>query len=299
MSTNRQRWRRPLLEAALISLFILVVYYYWFAVANRYAIFLYGHTADGIPPAQPFDATTSSRYWMAGLVVAGMVMALYTLVNWLGGRLAARRGRSMAVPDWWRVWALCVVPLAAGIPAITMNVNTPTLPLSSAAASATVALAGLALALLPGRWAAERPGDLVWLALDGVALIPTLLLLRAVELPGRGLSVSPTAAWTIAIGGVIGGAVWLAIMSVLRRWGDQETPDALAIFLAGVAQSYLLMPLAHHLTAGPPGLRYITVSTNFFATNPWLQLLAFAIAAGLALGATWFRRRASVVPVAG
>ncbi|HRJ62455.1 MAG TPA: hypothetical protein PKZ99_14885, partial [Azospirillaceae bacterium] len=75
MSTNRQRWRRPLLEAALISLFILVVYYYWFAVANRYAIFLYGHTADGIPPAQPFDATTSSRYWMAGLVVAGAFAA--------------------------------------------------------------------------------------------------------------------------------------------------------------------------------------------------------------------------------
>ena len=281
---------RALLEAALISLFILTLFYYWFGMADRYAIFLYGHSAIGIPLTEPFDALTSSRYWMAGLLAAGITLVLYTAANWVGGRLAARRGVSFGTPPWWWVWSLCALPLAAGIPAITMTVNAPTLPLSLAAACAAAALAGLAVALLPGRWAAERPGDLIWLALDGAGLVPALLLLRAIELPGRGLSISPAVAWFFGIGGVVGGAVWLALMSVLRRWGGQESPGAPAVFLAGVGLSYLLMPLTHYLTAGPPGFRYITNSANFFATNPWLQLLAFAAAAALALAATWFRR---------
>lgn len=288
MTTSRN-WR-PFIDAAAIVILVLGLYYYWFAVADRYAIFLYGHSATGIELTQPFDALTSSRYWMAGLVTAGVVMVLYVAANWIGGRVAARRGASFGTPDWWRVWALCALPLAVGIPAITMTVNNPTLPFSLAAASTAAALAGLALALLPGRWAAERPTDLVWLALDGMALIPALVLLRAIELPGRGLSVSPAVAWFVAIGGVIGGAAWLALLSVLRRWGDQESPGAAAIFLAGVGLSYVLMPLTHYLTAGPPGLRYITNSANFFATNLWLQLLAFAVAAGLAFAAVWFRR---------
>ena len=281
---------RALLEAALISLFILTLFYYWFGMADRYAIFLYGHSANGIPLTEPFDALTSSRYWMAGLLAAGITLVLYTAANWVGGRLAARRGVSFGTPPWWWVWSLCALPLAAGIPAITMTVNAPTLPLWLAAACAAAALAGLAVALLPGRWAAERPGDLIWLALDGAGLVPALLLLRAIELPGRGLSISPAVAWFFGIGGVVGGAVWLALMSVLRRWGGQESPGAPAVFLAGVGLSYLLMPLTHYLTAGPPGFRYITNSANFFATNPWLQLLAFAAAAALALAATWFRR---------
>ena len=281
---------RALLEAALISLFILILFYYWFGMADRYAIFLYGHSANGIPLTEPFDALTSSRYWMAGLLAAGITLVLYTAANWVGGRLAARRGVSFGTPPWWWVWSLCALPLAAGIPAITMTVNAPTLPLSLAVACAAAALAGLAVALLPGRWAAERPGDLIWLALDGAGLVPALLLLRAIELPGRGLSISPAVAWFFGIGGVVGGAVWLALMSVLRRWGGQESPGAPAVFLAGVGLSYLLMPLTHYLTAGPPGFRYITNSANFFATNPWLQLLAFAAAAALALAATWFRR---------
>ncbi len=285
---TRRSWR-PFIEAAAIVLLVLAIYYYWFALADRYIVFLYGHTAPGIELTQPFDAITSSRYWMAGLAAAGVVMVLYTAANWLGGRMAARRGVSFGTPDWWRVWALCALPLAIGIPAITMTVNMPTLPLSLAAASAAAALIGLILALLPGRWAAERPTDLLWLALDGMALIPALLLLRAVELPARGLSVSPAVAWFVAIGGLVGGAVWLAILSVLRRWGGQESSGAAAIFLAGVGLSYVLMPLTHYLTAGPRGFRYITNSANFFATNPWLQLLAFATAAGLALAAVWFR----------
>ena len=289
MITTRHETRRALVDAALISLFVLALFNYWFAVADRYIIFLYGHTAPGIPLTEPFDHITSSRYWMAGLVAAGMVLVLYLAANWSGGRITSRRGKSFGTPAWWRVWLFCALPVSIGIPAITMTVNTPTLPPSLAATCVAATLIGLTLALMPGRWAAERPDDLLWLALDGMGLIPTLLLVRAVELPGRGLSVSPAVAWFFAIGSVVGGALWLALLSVLRRWGDRPSPEAAAIFLAGVGLSYTLMPLAHYLTAGPAGFRYITNSANFFAQNSLLQLLAFAAAAGLALAATWFR----------
>ena len=97
---------------------------------------------------------------MAGLVAAGAVMVIYTVFNWTLGRLAIRRGQNYRPPTWWRVWVLCALPLAIGIPAITMTRNTPTLPFGLAAACVIATLAGLALALLPGEWAARRPVDL-------------------------------------------------------------------------------------------------------------------------------------------
>ena len=100
---------------------------------------------------------------------------------------------------------LCALPLIVGIPAITMTRNTPTLPLGLAAACVVATLAGLALALLPGEWAARRPVDLTWLAFDGLGLMPILLLLRSVELPGRGVSVSMPLAVLFAIGGLLAG----------------------------------------------------------------------------------------------
>lgn len=290
-TTRLSSWRRPLVEATLITAFVLGLFTYWFAVADRYVVFLYGHTAPGIPLTQPFDAITRSRTWMAGLVAAGAVLVLYAAINWLGGRIAARRGRSFGAPSPWRVWALGALPLAVGIPAITMTVNSPTLPLSLAAACVAATLAGLAVALPAGRWAAERPGDLAWLAADGLGLVPALLLLRAVELPGRGLSVSPVVAWGAAIGGLVAGALWLALMGVLRRRRRRESPGAVALFVAGLALSYLLLPLAHYLLAVPPGFRYISNAANFFAVNPLIQLLALLAAATLAAGATALRQR--------
>ena len=78
-------WRRALLHALPLTLLVLGLFFYWFAVADRCAIFLYGHLN-----ATPFDRSTSSRYWMSGLVAAGAVLVVYTLTNWLMGRLAVR-----------------------------------------------------------------------------------------------------------------------------------------------------------------------------------------------------------------
>ena len=286
-----EAWRPAVIAAAPTSLFILGLFYHWFAVADRYAIFLYGHSAPGIPLAQPFDAMTRSRYWMAGLVAAGAVTVIYTVINWILGRIADRRGQNDHPPAWWWVWILCALPLIVGIPAITMTRNTPTLPFGLAAACVTATLAGLALALLPGEWAARRPRDLTWLAGDGMGLIPILLLLRAVELPGSGVSVSMPLAILFAGGGLLAGIAWLGVMTLLRAWRRRPTPPAGALFAAGLCLSYLLMPLIHHLFATPPGWRYISTASNFFAFNLILQIVVLAAAAGTAVVVTHLRAR--------
>jgi len=278
-------WKPVLSHTVPVSLFILGLFYYWFAVADRYAIFLYGHLG-----ATPFDDVTGSRYWMAGLVACGVVMVGYSIVNGLLGRIAVLRHLPYSPPAWWQVWTLCVMPLSIGIPAITMALNWPTLPLSHAAACVVVTLIGLALALMPGSWAAQRPFDLSWLVFDRIGLMPSLLLLRAIELPGRGL-ISARMAYMVALGSTFAGAVWLGIMTGLRAWQYKSAPETSTLFVAGLCLSYLWMPLVHYLLFTPSEYRYISTAGNFFASNAGVQLVSFFVAAGLAIGITQLRRR--------
>lgn len=280
-------WKPAIVHAVLISLFVLGLFYYWFAVADRYTVFLYGHLG-----ALPFDEMTSSRYWMAGLVASGAVLVVYSALNGVLGRVWAARGYSP--PAWWRVWVLCVAPLVAGILVITTTFNQPTLPLLNATACATMTLIGLALALPSGAWAAQRPLDLVWLTLDGMGLMPVLLLLRAIELPGRGL-VSVPVAYAVVVTSVVAGVVWLGAVTALRVWRRASSVGAMAVFVAGLCLSYLLMPLVHHLFFTPAGYRYITASTNFFARHSDVQLVALFVAASLAAGVTPLRRRLQLI----
>jgi hypothetical protein len=245
-------------------------------------IFLYDHLG-----ATPFDDVTSSRYWMSGLVACGAVMVGYAIVNWLLGRVAALRQWDYCPLAWWQVWGLCVIPLVIGIPIITMTFNWPTLSPSNASACVVATLIGLALALVPGSLATQRPLDLGWLILDGLGLMPSLLLLRAIELPSRGL-VSVPVAYLAALGGTLAGVVWLGIMTGLRVWRRKSPPEASTLFVAGLCLSYLLMPLEHHLSL-PAEYRYISTSSNFFAFNVGVQLMVLFVAAILAIGITRLR----------
>jgi len=295
---QHSNWQQPLLEAIVISTFILGLFYYWFGLADRYAIFLYGHVAVGIPDTQPFDAMTSSRYWMSGLVATGAVLLFYSTIHWLWGRVVVRRKYHFIPSTWWVVWALSAVPLSLGIPVITMNVNWPTLPAFLAVKCVIATLLGLIVALLPGKWATERPLELLWLIVDSVGLMPILLFVRVVELPGRGLSVSNTIVWLVAIGGFLAGLAWLAGMSLIRIRQQQEIPRAEALLLGGMGLSYLIMPLVHHVLATPPAYRYISTASNFFAFNWSVQLFVLFVASSLAFGVTngrnWLKRKQAV-----
>jgi hypothetical protein len=279
-------WRQPLFEALLISTVILGLFYYWFGVANRFVIFLYGHAVTGVA-AQPFDKTTSGRYWMSGLVAAGIVMILYIAANWLRARLAV----SFRPSTWWHVWTFSLLPIGVGIPIITMTVNSPTLPPALAAACAVSAMLGLAVALLPGKWAAERPRDLLWLAADSLGLVPPLVLLHAVEFTSRRSAANDGSAWILVGVTIVIGLVWLVAVGELRLWRRKGSPNAATLFLAGIALSYLVLPLLHYLLFAPADFRYISAAENFFASSIGLQALAFGVAAAMAIAVTRLRRR--------
>ena len=268
--------RNAIFHAMATTLLILALFYKWFALDDRYAVFLYNHMH-----AQPFDDVTVGRYWMTGLVAGGVIMLLYIAVSFS----LARFVDNYRAPAWWRVWLWCTAPIAIGITVITMTQNSPTMPASITVEIVIVALIGLALALTPGALAAHRPRELVWLAAYGVGLVPPLLLLRAVELPARGLSVSEFAAHAFAIGGVLTGIVWLSVLSAARAWGRDPAPGVGQIFVAGLCWSYLVLPLAHYIFATPSDFKYITTSDNFFAYAPEIQIAAWIVAGILAVGA--------------
>jgi len=268
--------------AAPITLFILALIYKWFAVDDRYAIFLYNHMQ-----AQPFDKVTVGRYWMTGLVASAIVMLLYIAANFLFARVV----KNYRAPDWRRVWVWCAAPLTLGIVIITMTQNAPTMPLSIALAIVLATLIGLALALMPGALAAHRLRELIWSAIDGLGLVPILLFLRAIELPSRGLTINFATANAFAIGSIIIGVVWLASTNTFRVMRRIASPSTSQVFVAGLGWSYLVLPLVHHIFATPPDFKYITTAYNFFAYEPMLQAVTFVTAAILAIAATNLRER--------
>ena len=293
VSTNPQHpgrlrsWRAVLLHALPIVALILTWFYYWFAIADRYVVFLYNHDMGPlVPDTTPLSRVTASRYWMAGLVASGGVLVLYTAINWLLGRLFVR----YRPPAWWHTWTVCAAALGVGVPAITMTVNEPTLPLGYAAQVTLATWIGVGLALVPGKLAARHPGELLWLTADGFGLTMLLLNLVHVEKLGRWLARGATWWVWMMMGSLAAGVAWLLLVTALG-WGlRRRAPGAGALFTAGACVTYLLMPLVHHVL-GTDGYFYVTNSDNFFAQNWTVQLVTWLASGGLALGLTWLRKK--------
>lgn len=280
-------WSAALAYALPVAGIVLALDYYWFGVADRYVVFLYYHDMGTVvPDTSPFSRVTSSRYWMAGLVAGGIVAALYLASIWALGRLAPGR-RS---PAWWRVWALCVPLLAVGIPAITMTANQPTLPPARAAQVTLVTLAGLAVALMPGRLAAESPHQLIPLGLDGCGLMLLALNLSHLEMLPRWLARGGTLWVWLMAAGTAAGLVWLLLVTGWHMRRRRPGPGALPMFIAMLFLAYLMMPLAHHLV-GTDGYFYISDSDNFFARSVWMQIATWLTLGGIACGTGWIRGR--------
>ncbi|MBN1877293.1 MAG: hypothetical protein JXA33_23925 [Anaerolineae bacterium] len=275
-----QMWTGALPYAILACAIILSLMYFWFAVADRYTVFLYYHDMGPYyPDTSPFSRVTISRYWMTGLVASGAVMVLTTGLTWLLGRLM----KGYHVPTWWRVWIVATLLLMIGIPWITMTVNWPTLPLRHAAQVTMVTILGLAFALLPLQLAAERPRYLIGLSLDGSAL--TLFLLYAVkaELVPRWLSDGRMEWIRMCAAVCLSGAVGLLLLTGLRTWRRLPVPSIQETIVASFCIAYLLMPLAHYII-GTNGYFYLSDSDNFFAQSWLLQLAVWLIAGILVSG---------------
>lgn len=280
-------WSLALVHALPIAVLVLSLHYYWFAIADRYIVFLYHHDMGPLyPDTSPFSRVTSSRYWMTGLVASGKVAILYGIVNWLLGRVVP----NYRLPRWWRVWTICTALLVVGIPGITMTVNQPTLSVLNTVQVTLVTLIGLALALMPGRLAAEAPGELVWLSADGFGLMLVMLNLIHLEKLSRWLARGGTWWVRMMVVSLTMGVAWLLVVTGLRFWRRRPVPSAMGMFAAGLCVAYLVMPVVHHLI-GTDGYYYISDSDNFFARSGVLQGLTWLVAGGMALGVKWLRGR--------
>lgn len=283
--TGTRSWQPALIYALPIAALVLGLFVYWFAIADRYIVFLYYHDMGPlVPDTSPFSRVTASRYWMAGLVASGAVMVIYTLLNWLPGRIV----KTYQTPVWWQVWIGCAAPLVIGIPAITMTANHPTLPLWNAVQTTLAALIGLALALLPGQTAAERPKDLIWLAFDGFGLMLVLSGLRGLEYFPRWMAQGGQRWVQMTIIFLAVGIVWLLIVTGLHAFRHRAA-KAVEIFLAGCCITYLFMPLLHYLMF-TDGYYYITDSDNFFTRNLFSQIAIWLIVGGVAWGLARLRQ---------
>lgn len=273
-------WKLALWHAIPVVLLIVALFYRWFAVANRFIIFLYGHLG-----ATYFEEPTTSRYWMAGFVASGVLLVSYTAIHAVGGAWAHWRGRRISMPGWWRVWVLCAGPLAVMVYRIARYGDIPHLPPLLALACVGSTLAGVALALIPARLAMHAPGEFVWRAVAGLGVTPALLLLRAVELPAADL-LMPAVAYPLALGSTLAGALgsgtvaWLYVRRHRAAWAWYN------ILVAALCWSYLLLPLVHHLFFTPAHYRYITTKSNFFASTWEMQGLCWIVAAVLSAGVT-------------
>ena len=268
-----------------IAAFVLALFYYWFAIADRlHRLPLHDM---GLPALDttPFGSVTASRYWMAGLVAGGMVAVLYLGACWLIGRSKV----DYRPPKYWQVCAVAGIPVLLGVPAITLTANTPTLPELNTAQTTLATLAGIGLAVAPSTLAARHPWRLACLAVDGWAIAGIILVValsdRAVEMLERG---SAGAMVTLAIG-LLGSIGLLLVMTVLLAWKRLYIPKATELFVAGLCTVYLALPLIHHL-AFTDGYYYITDSDNFFSRDPALQVAAWMVAALMALGVTAIRK---------
>lgn len=271
---RRLHTNSPALHALCIAAFILALFSYWFVVADRGRVFLYGHL-----DATPFDEVTRSRYWMAGLVASGYLLLPYgVLAVW-----ARRSGRAL-LPAVGPTLGLLAVPLALGVFAVAGALGEPRLPLSLCAMLLAATLGGVYLAL----WFADKTagwgGRVLWPALNAAGLAPLLLLLRALELPGKGLSVSNDLARAVAAGSVLFGLAWLGAAAYVQRRRRQAPFAPLDLLRAAFLGCYVALPTLHHLFATPPGYKYITTAENFFASSLALQAATWLLALAVIYG---------------
>jgi hypothetical protein len=295
---NRVRaWRLELYWGLPTAGFVAYLFYRWFAVRDRYEIFLYHHFMGAGFDTTPFGWVTVSRYWMAGLVASGAVLAIHGPLH-LIIRQVAHRYRT---PRWWHLWLVCATPLAVVIPAIVMTVNEPTLPLVNAAQVTLATLAGLAVAAKVAALVARGLGWSLRLSLDGLGLACLLGALQAMEHTRDWLVKGRAAALGRALAMLAVGASLTRAVTAVYRWRRRrrEVPGAADWLLAGLAITYLVLPLYHHLSwckdngswVDPDYFTYITDADNFFADS-WLVQAGIWMVAGLVVvSCTRLRRR--------
>ena len=168
-----------------------------------------------------------------------------------------------------------------------MTMNQPTLPYFVAAKTTIITIAGLALAVIPGKMATERPWSLVWLVMDGGALMLVLILATSVEDIAWWIEIGASFRLGMLVIGVGVGIVGLLILSALRRRFRVPMTGTIALMISGACVAYLLMPLVHRVLVTE--FTNISSASNFFVGNGLLQTGIWLFSGAVAYGITQIR----------
>jgi|GEM_PF-6171342 len=265
-------------------MFVLLAY--WFGLADRYSIFLYGHVDHiGDPPAQPFDALTRTRYVMASFAAAGFG-ASADVVRALASRSFASAVRPCGG---WRAYALTALGLSVSTTALAHGVNAPTLPFGHALLVGAAAGIGFGLAIWWRDTVDGGTGRLAWLVADGAGPAIVLLGWRVVELPERGVAVSRATLAATAV--VLGAAASIHLVGYVRVHApDAPAGSLLRTLAAGTCVAVLGFPMLHHLHT-LPAYPYITAAQNVggYHLATWVQAALIAVII-TATGNAWTNR---------
>jgi hypothetical protein len=127
--------------------------------------------------------------------------------------------------------------------------------------------------------------------MDGFGLMLIVLIVsqipRLIDLLSRGL----VGFLFVAILSIAAGFFLLFSSTIIYRWRGWNIPSSFTVLIAGLCVAYPLMALVHHLYVGlTGGYFYISDSDNFFAVDLWPILLAWIVAAAIAMAVTSLRR---------
>lgn len=248
--------------SVIIMLIPVGIYYYFFGYADRRVVFLYDHLGF-----TPFDQITAGRYWMAGFITSGFLSVLYLILQ------LAIRILKLPVMSWKKVFTLMVIPLNTGIIIIVMTAGEPELGLFIAISSALALTAGIFLgfSLVDNLMTNVKSTSLF--LLFGLGMVPSLILFKALELPGKGI-LAFNVSLLIAVISVTAGLLWLLTCHWVFRKYRPKWPD---VVKGALVTAYLGLPVLHYLAATPKGIPYITSADNFFADNMILRLITWML----------------------
>ncbi len=265
---------------ALLSAISLILFSAWFVLQDRRLVFLYGHLH-----ATPFDASTLSRYWMAGMVLSGILF-----ISGVAATTFLSKSARQQLLESTRL-SLLQMCVAIGVP-IFLLISTrgkPPLPILVSAIVALVALIGVSLAHAAWQEWLENKFQALLLWLDGFSLIPSLFLLPLViDYYFRKSSISLWVA-VILLMSLCAGFVWFLIINFLRKKWRIPAPLPHKQILSAYVTVYLCIPVLHYLTSRKEHL-YITESGNFFSSSLLAQAIVFLLSAVFAIFASIWRK---------
>ena len=258
-----------IIHALLLSLLILALFVFFFAIWDRQLIFLYGHMGYG--PLADFNI---SRHWMVGLVTGGLILVIFLPINLLLKKLF----KTYQFPNWQNLCCYLCLYLSLPLFFLLNFLAKPTLPFLLNLWIFLILFLALRLALYLTHLAIENLKQFIWLSIDACSLLPVLMIVPTLmqyglkrSFPLFGLLV------LLPLLMILLGWFSFGLMTYLSKRFKRPFPSSLQLFLSALGSAYLFFPFLHYFSSNPGGTLYITNSDNFFASNPLVQLAAFVM----------------------